>query len=504
MESLAEETDGLRRQAGTAINGENWRLALTCFERLAALEPEEPSHLFNLGLMHNRLHQPRQALELFGRVLKLRPQWPRIYEQLGTTLLELEEHDTAEQVFSIGLQQDPQNRDLCFRLTLLLEGKNQLTEAREVIEQGLKRHPADAALNFAAAKVDQRCGQRQAAMGRLERVIGNAEQPDLVMAAHYEMGQLYDRLNRSREAFHHFQEANRLARRQSDALGLDPRSYLDRLERMRVFLSSLTPEAVPEPPPDRERTPAFLVGFPRSGTSLLGQILDSHPGVRILEEQPVLEAIEERLGQGDTPYPEVLRHIDDAALTRLRAHYFEMADHHAPRQPGQMLLDKMPLNLRNLALVARLFPGAPVLLALRHPCDVVLSAFMQGFGPNESMIHCHTLEGTVRLYARVMELWRLGRGRLPLRVHVVRYEEVVADLEGQARAAVAFLGLPWDEAVLRYREALTRGKIMTTPSYRQVAEPIYQRAVQRWRRYETHLAPHLRALKPALTDLGYP
>ncbi len=494
-----------RQKTADALKNGTPADAIEALETLSALEPEEAAHPFELGKILLRLNQVQPAIAQFTKVVRLKPEWPPGYEKLGCSLVDMQQHDAAQRVFSLGLERDPQNLALCFHMTLLLEGKNQLRQARQVIEAGLKRHPGDPALNFAAAKVDQRAGQRQAAMGRLERVLKDGSQPELVMAAHYELGQLYDRFRNTDTAFEHFQRANRLARQISDAQGLKPETYLQRLERMRLHLSNLEPR----PPAtvaniiDPRTTPIFLVGFPRSGTSLLGQMLDSHPAIRILEERPILESLEAHLETEEAPYPQKLTDLGEAELEPLRKLYFENAAQHVDRRPGEILLDKMPLNLRNLVLINRLFPGAPIILALRHPCDTVLSAFMQGFGANESMIHFHTLEGSARLYARIMELWRLASNRLPLRVHKIHYERVVADLEGEARRLIDFLGLPWNDSVLRYREGLTAGKTMTTPSYRQVAEPIYQRALFRWHHYRQHFLPHLRLLKPAMEEFGY-
>jgi hypothetical protein len=160
------------------------------------------------------------------------------------------------------------------------------------------------------------------------------------------------------------------------------------------------------------------------------------------------------------------------------------------------------LNTIDIGLIHRLFPDARIILALRHPCDVVLSGFMQPFQPNAAMIHFATLADTARFYAQVMELWQAYRAVLPLDVAVIRYEDLVADVAGEARRLLDFLNLPWDDAVLQYAEH-ARSRAIATPSYHQVVQPIYRRSVGRWRNYGFAFADILPVLVPALAAFGY-
>ena len=169
---------------------------------------------------------------------------------------------------------------------------------------------------------------------------------------------------------------------------------------------------------------------------------------------------------------------------------------------GARLVDKMPLNTVDAGLIARLFPKAKVLLALRHPCDVVLSGFMQAFKPNPAMVQFETLKSSALFYAAVMDLWRQYEPVLPLSVHRVRYEDLIADFEGETRRMLAFLGVAWDDAVLAYAER-AKGKAIATPSYHQVTQPIYTRSVGRWRNYHAAFADVLPILEPWLKAFGY-
>ena len=155
------------------------------------------------------------------------------------------------------------------------------------------------------------------------------------------------------------------------------------------------------------------------------------------------------------------------------------------------------------ALLHRVFPQARFVFAVRHPCDVVLSCFMQNFELNDWMANFRTLAETVALYTRTMDLWEAYREQLPLVVHTVRYEDVVDDFDNSVRMLCGFLDVPWEDSLRQFADkALDRGRI-NTPSYDQVSQPIYRGARYRWERYREYLAPYLPALQPYIERFGY-
>ncbi len=245
-------------------------------------------------------------------------------------------------------------------------------------------------------------------------------------------------------------------------------------------------------------SPAFLVGFPRSGTTLLDTFLMGHPDTQVLEEFPMLAAAEDVVGKvGDDPI-----HWRGRLEPARQAYFAELHRHIDPGSPG-LIIDKMPLNMLRLLLMYCLFPKAQVIFAQRHPCDCVLSGFMQSFTLNDAMACFLTIEDSADLYDAAMTLFIRNRDMLPIAVHTLVYEELVADPEAALKPLIAFLGLEWRPELLDHRStARARGAIIT-PSYDQVVQPLSKAPTGRWRRYEKQLEPVLPVLLPWAERLGY-
>ena len=317
----------------------------------------------------------------------------------------------------------------------------------------------------------------------------------------FELGQLHDRSGSASLAFQHFEEGNRLLATSVSGARTDPQAYLDLVRRARALAEQVPPVKALGTEGPSARSPIFIVGFPRSGTTLLDQVLDAHPALSVVEEQPLIETLALSLGEMPAGYPQGVPRLDEASLQSLRDTYERSLAAHVAPTAGVRIVDKFPLNIVHVHLIARLYPDARYVFALRHPLDVCLSCFMQSFVPNDAMANFTTLQGTAALYDEVMRLWRASSPALD--VHTVRYEALVDAFEPEARALVEFLGLEWDDAVLDYaRHARSRARI-NTPSYAQVTEAIYDRARFRWRRYATHLGDIAESLRDHIEHFGY-
>ncbi|MBA3669560.1 MAG: sulfotransferase [Sphingomonas sp.] len=272
-------------------------------------------------------------------------------------------------------------------------------------------------------------------------------------------------------------------------------------ESMRDFAAAITPDWAARFVPARlgERSPpAFLLGFPRSGTTLLDTFLMGHPEVRVLEEIPLMGYVADALG----PLAR-LADIDDGEADRLRAIYFQQLDRHVGPDFGGLVVDKMPINTLCAPLIHRLFPSSKIIFAQRHPCDCVLSGLIQNFAMNPAMANFLDPADAADFYDVTLDIWTRSEQCLPLSAFTLTYENLVADAAPVLRQLADFLGLEWSDELVDHRRAAHARDRITTASYDQVAEPLNTRSVGRWRHYESLLKPALPALLQWADRLGY-
>jgi hypothetical protein len=302
-------------------------------------------------------------------------------------------------------------------------------------------------------------------------------------------------------AFAAFEQGNRLAREACDEDQMGRRIFRDQVLQSQQMASPQVLAALSPPPAEAAQGAevVFFVGFPRSGTTLMEQILGAHPRLLTTMEVSPLDAVLTALGPG---YPHCLPQLDGAARAALRAVFWSRAEAAVGPLDGRILIDKMPLNVAHLALIQRLFPAAKVLVALRDPRDVVLSCYMQNFAPNLATVAFQELTSSAETYHEVMGLWVAQRDHLALSCLTYRYEDLIAAPTETVTAILDFLAVGWDPAVEHYREKAEKRNI-TTPSYRDVTAPLFRRAIGRWQAYRAHLEPVLPLLDPYVDLFGY-
>ncbi len=253
--------------------------------------------------------------------------------------------------------------------------------------------------------------------------------------------------------------------------------------------------------------PLFILGFPRSGTTLVEQTLSAHPRISAGDELPFVNEITEamvRVLNSPLSYPEALAELwmgdRRHGLDELRDYYLERVRQLAIVEPGAVwFTDKMPLNETHLGLIALMFPRSPLIHVLRHPLDIVLSTFSNHL--THGFYCSYSLESAARHYALVLDLIEHYRSQMTLRYLPVRYEDIVDDQEGSIRRILDFIGEPFDERCLAFHE---NRRYARTASYAQVTERLYDRSRYRYRRYLKQLQPAIDILAPVIERLGYP
>jgi tetratricopeptide (TPR) repeat protein len=496
--------------------------AVAALRRAASIRPGVPPIQANLGSALAQAGRLEAALEAYREALDLGPEIAleaaRLLRLLGRldeafllldrvpdsalaqverarTLTGLHRLDEAERAYRAALRGQPGFAEAWLELGIVLERAGRIAELPPLLAEAAEKGVPPDALAYLQALRLQRQGKTDEALA-LARLAPAEVEPVRTQRL---ISRLADKAGDAALAFEAASRANRLAAAEHPEAADRAAGYRAHVEALAAVVTPAwyrrwqAPGGSPGP-----LAPAFLVGFPRSGTTLLDTMLMGHERTHVLEEIPLLERVMREVGELSR-----VAELGPAEIERLRQIYFAALDEASPPPPGALVIDKLPLNILGAPLIHRLFPDARFILALRHPCDVVLSCFMQGFELNDAMANFLSLDDAARLYDRVLGFWRRCRQVLPLRVFELRYEDLVAEPEAAIRPLIHFLGLDWDERVLDHQRTAAERGVISTPSYNQVTQRLYGEASGRWRRYREQLAPALPILEPWAERLGY-
>lgn len=396
-----------------------------------------------------------------------------------------------------------------FQLLALSHSRlNQKKSALAAGKQALKLLPDSAMLAILVATLEISAGKTDAAKARLEKALQHPLlTPEERFRGHKEMARLLDKLGEFDQVFQHLLTAAAAApqlpevKRQNAALV--PAMLA---EHKAAYTCDLLGRWVDRAFPADQAAPVFLVGFMRTGTTLAQEVLGAHPGLFIADETDLISATANELIRIAGPrgnQAERLARLDWDGVLHLRGFYWQRARALYGDRIGQRrLLDKTTMNTIDLGLINTLFPDAKLVFLLRDPRDVCLSCFMQTMVPTPSTVPLLTWPGTARFYGQVMDWWLTVKPMLTMDFVELRYEDAVFDFEATFRRVFSLIGLDWDPAVAEFHKRAA-GKYIASPSYEQVAQPLYSSSVGRWRHYASEFAEIEAELKPFLTALGY-
>lgn len=513
---------GLLNNLGNALYLDNkYEEAAEIFKKVIKQQPNYADAYNNLGNIYKALNENELAINYYQSAVKLNPMLSKTMLNLGHMFADRIGHpEMAEHYFRKTITLEPDNLEAKGGATNMLRFQGKLTEALEMIKQIQHDHPGEAGTFAAEADIYERLGDYDKAnsiiqhdlktgddmhpmmMGvytrickkydRCEDAITRSEKlitankltPNYKQNLHFDLGKLYDNLERYDDAFRHYQAGNEIIDVHFDAAQFKKR--LD--DNINVFKRE-TCDNLPKPTVDTT-LPVFILGMPRSGTSLTEQILSSHPDVGGAGELNDINDIVACLAmslKSEQPYPYCISDFDTITMDKLATGYLEKLKSFSPTT--RFITDKMPHNFINIGLISMLFPGARIIHCTRDPKDTCLSIYFQSFGwlhPYSSSLE--RLGFYYQQYTRLMNYWQNEFG---IKVHTVNYEEMVSDQEGTTRKLLEFCDLPWDEACIDFHKSK---RVVATASYDQVRQKIYKKSSERWKNYEEHITPLIDAL----------
>ncbi|HEY0749331.1 MAG TPA: sulfotransferase [Steroidobacteraceae bacterium] len=475
-------------------------------QRAVAIAPSDLSSRNALGLCLMRLERPRDALAQFDVLLALNASLPFAHASRGNALATLGAISESQASYERALELDADQPIALAGLARIAVSRGAHGEARQWAEKSLAALPGfpDAVMSLAAAELGER--QFNRAEIRLRALLTD---PNLASLQHaYATGLLGDVLDAKSlpaEAFAAYCSCNReLQSVYADTFSVRPSALEYANALTRYFEQAPAPMAGDLGASAAGRSEAghiFLLGFPRSGTTLLEVVLEGHPDVVSLEESELLiDAVREFMRQpADLGR---LMQAGDASLEPLRAAYWQAARDAGADVTGKVFVDKHPLNTLKLPLIARLFPAAKILFACRDPRDVVLSCFRHRFKMTAPIYELLTLQGAAGYYDAVMRLAVTLTGALNLNMFLVRHEDVVTEFAREMKRVCAYLELEWVPAMGDFA-LRAQNRTVLTPSTAQLVRGLNTEGLGQWRRYATELSPVLPLLEPWVKRFYY-
>jgi tetratricopeptide (TPR) repeat protein len=462
--------------------------AVSLLKPLAKARPDDPvvRHALGHALVH--VGQVWEAIEHIQASARLRPT-VEVLAELAWALYKNGQREEAARVFERAHAMNPKLPLVIAGRASILMDERRGDEARAILKDAARENRSDPLVLNTYARVVESSEERAAVRAMIEGALTHQLPPAVRSSLHFSMGTLLEADRDYERAFASFRAANEIGGGAVDESRLELA-----LETVKRVFSRESMERMPRAAPDP--LPVFIVGMPRSGTTLVEQILASHPGVHgageLQDLSQLAKSMHARLGLPEGQfYPDVV-----GALTQEQMQ--DLADVYLGRLKelglgALRVTDKMPRNYLLCGLIDVLFPGARIVHCVRDPLDTCVSIFTTSFGQGHACkSRLSTLAAMYRSYRRVMDHWRLVI-RVPILDMV--YEEMVYDLEGQAKRLVVFTGLPWDRACLSFYD---NKRAVATASMDQVRRPIYSSSVGRWKRYEPYIGELIEGLREYL------
>lgn len=464
--------------------------ALAAFERALQIQPDFTEALFGKASVLIEFARQPEAITCLRQVLQIQPDFVDAWLNLASALMTFSELDEALKCCEKALQLQPDNIDAIALAARIEQHAGQIEKAyqrlKPLIDTGIEQ--ANIAVAFSDVCSSMNCPEE--AIGLQEKLLGSKASLPIISkrSLHFGLGKLYSKTGDYDKAFANYQAGNELRDIDWDP-GVNSAQVDNIIQVFNKTFFSAAPRAMLQ-----SRKPVFVLGMPRSGTSLVEQILASHPLVFGAGELADLLVLVHKLPVFvgvDIKFPYAARALDQAALDRIARQYLSHLDELSA--DAQRVIDKMPGNFSFLGLIELLFPDARVIHCMRDPIDTCLSCYFQDFSRAQPYTYDLVHLGLFyQDYQRLMEHWKTT---LNIPILDVSYEDLVCDQETVSRQMIEFLGLDWDDSCLQFHRT---ERFVATASYDQVRRPIYSSSVRRWEKYKAHLEPLIEVL-----DGGY-
>jgi len=504
MSEVSLEVKELFAVAFKHQNKNEFLQAENIYKKILNISPNDIATLNNLGNVLRVLKKYKESIYYFDKALNIKPRDIITNYNLGLLFYKLEEFEKSAAFYKKVVEIDSKHVQSYHNLMDIYEKTNNHKKLESIIKKANNFLKDNFIIKLYEGILLFKFENFEKAIKILESFSfhnNNIKQEQLRILT---LGKCYDGLKKSDKAFSCFVKSNEISNKLKNK-NINKNLYLNEIKKREKFFTKFKKEKWSDlKTTDKNINPIFMVGFPRSGTTLLDTILRSHSEIEVIEEKSIVSKLVTSLEDYTKNDFNNFATLEIEKLKTIRNSYFENLNFYSINKDStKIYIDKLPLNIIHVGEILRIFPNAKFIISIRHPCDCVLSCFMQTFTMNNAMANFINLRDTAILYDAVMKLWTKYTSVFDINYHEVRYESLVKNLETTIRPLIEFLELKWNDSVLKFQETAKKRTQIKTPSYDQVIKPIYSEASGRWKIYQKQIENIYPILEPWIKKFNY-
>ena len=466
-------------------NKKNNKEAELCYRKAIEIKSDFSIAYNNLGSLLSKQGNLIEAEKFTQKAINFNPKFELAYVNLGSIKIDLDKLKEAEKLFLSAIEINEKYNYAYSNLFRLYETTNKISKLKNKIESLNQNENIINEILMFKARISFREKDFITAKKYIDQVsnewIKNTDHSTNLLYWSFRAF-IEEKVKNYDEAFKCFEKSQLNLKYENT----NPKIFLDYITTYRKNIDKDAFLAKTKGTKIIKDSPVFLIGFPRSGTTLLDTILRSHPEIDVLEEKPIINSVEQIIKSKFKCSLDKLHHLTSKDLDYLRNHYLEILRDNCDNKNAKILIDKFPFQTVCLPLVNLLFPNSKIIFTHRNPYDTVLSCFQQSFEPNNAMANFRSIESASRIYDLTMSIWLDYKEKLKINHINSKYEDLIEDFDKHILKILNFLDVSWDENIKNYRNtAHDRGKI-NTPSSSQVVQPLYKSSIQKWKNYEKY------------------
>ena len=471
-----------------------YKKAIDSYENAKKIKVDETVLTF-LSNIYVKVLNYDKAFSEFKLLIKINNKNPISFNNFGLLLVAKKKENESIKFFQKAISLDANYKDAKYNLLEILEKTNKINIFKKTIIHQIKKFPDDMILKYYYAVYLNLKKQNEEAIKILEEInfsnyLNNWEFRRLNLIA-----KIYDEIQNYHKAFSLNNAANKFLIKNFCKKSFNEKKYYKKLENYLSILKKIKQKKIK----NKKNSLVFIVGFPRSGTTLLDSILSSHSMIQVIEEKPFIEKTISILNNEDKI------NCKNLNTKFLRKNYITLVQNHIGSQnlSKKIIVDKMPLNLIYLRAINIIFPGAKVIFCMRHPLDTILSSYFQNFVLNEAMVNFLDLKRTAEIYSLSMEIFSSYDCLQSDNFMMIKYENLVTNFEKELKSICNFIGIKKEKNMIEFYKNIQNKTRVRTASYNQVNKPLYQSSIYKWKNYQKELFPIMHIVQKWILDFGY-